>query len=75
MRSSLVLIEGDTATEEQLMISLRNAKQIVLGRALRYRDVLHIAADSSSDLEAAPRDLAEVQNVTGVITLAARLTD
>jgi hypothetical protein len=33
MRSSLVLIEGDTVNEEELMISLGNAKQIVLGLA------------------------------------------
>jgi hypothetical protein len=76
MRSSLVLIEGDHATAEQLMISLRNAKQRVLVPPVwDYGHVVHVAADSSSDLEAALRDLAAVENVTGVITLATRLTD
>jgi hypothetical protein len=73
MRSSLVLIEGDV-NEQELMISLRNAKQIVLGRAPDYGHVVHIAAESSPDLETALRDLAAVDNVTGIVTLATRLT-
>ena len=75
MRSSLVLIEGDMITEEKLMISLRNAKQIVLGRAPDYGHVVHIAAQSSRDLEVALQDLAAVKKVSGIITLATRLSD
>jgi hypothetical protein len=74
MRSSLVLIEGDTVNEHELMISLGNAKQIVLGRAPDYGHVVHIAAESTPDLETALRDLAAVDKVTGIITLATRLT-
>jgi hypothetical protein len=75
MRSSLVLIEGDILTDDKLMISLRNAKQIVLGRAPDYGYVVHIAAESSQDLEAAVQDLAAVANVSGIFTLATRLGD
>jgi hypothetical protein len=75
MRSSLVLIEGDILTDDKLMISLRNAKQIVLGRAPDYGYVVHIAAESSQDLEAAVQDLAAVANVSGIFTLATQLGD
>jgi hypothetical protein len=51
-----------------------HAKQIVLGRAPDYGHVVHIAAQSPPDLEAALRDLSAVANVTGVVTLATRLT-
>lgn len=75
MRTSLVLIEGDGVSEQNLMVSLANAKQIVIGRAPGYGHVVHIAAQSSNDLEAAQQDLAAVQDVTGLITLATRLSD
>ena len=74
MRSSLVLIEGDRVDAEDLGISLANAKQIVLGRAPDYGYVLHVAAESPEDLETALHEFGAVANVTGVVTLAARLT-
>jgi hypothetical protein len=74
MRSILILIEGDGITRESLGISLRNAKQLVLGRAPDYGHVVHIAAESASDLEAALHDFAEIENVSGVICLATRVT-
>ncbi|WP_431958337.1 hypothetical protein [Nocardia lijiangensis] len=83
MRSSLVLIEGNSVTENDLRISLGNAKQIILGRAPHYGHIVHILAaplddtpaDSAAVLEAALRDFAAVPNVTGVVTLATRLTE
>jgi hypothetical protein len=44
MCSGLVFIEGDNVTAQNLMISLANAKQIVLGRAPDYGRIVHIAA-------------------------------
>ncbi len=74
MRSILILIEGDGITRENLSISLRNAKQIVLGRAPDYGYVVHIAGESASDLQAALHDFAAIENVSGVISLATRVT-
>jgi len=70
--TSLVLIEGDGVDEQELMISLGSAKQIVIGRAPGYGIVVHIAAQTPDDLGNAVRDIAAVQNVTGVTTLAVR---
>jgi len=75
MRTCLVLAEGESVDGQSLMISLANAKQLVIGWAPDYGHVVHIAATSPKDLETALRDIAEVQNVTGVITLANRLSD
>lgn len=74
MHSSLVLIEGNRVDAEDLGISLANAKQIVLGRAPDYGHLLHIAAESPRDLQAAVQEFSTVASVTGVITLAVRLT-
>ncbi|WP_194825042.1 hypothetical protein [Nocardia sp. XZ_19_231] len=83
MRSSLVLIEGNRVTEDDLRVSLGEAKQLVIGKAPDYGYVVHILAAPVDDtpsvsaavLEAALRDLAAVPNVTGVLTLATRVTE
>jgi hypothetical protein len=75
MRLTIVLIEGDSVAADDLRISLSNAKQIVLGRAWGFGHIVHIAAETSPDLEAALRAFAAVPNVEGVVTLATRLTD
>jgi len=75
MSTSLVLVQGVGVDEESLMISLANAKQLVIGRAPEYGHIVHIAATTPPDLEVALRDIAAVENVTGLITLAVRIAD
>jgi hypothetical protein len=70
MVESLVLIEGQRVKEEDLWISLANAKQLVIGRAGAMGIVLHVAASSAADLGNALLDFAQVPGVTGVVTLA-----
>lgn len=72
MVESLVLIEGNAIKEENLRISLANAKQLVVGNALGFGVVLHIAANSPEDLGNALLEFAKVPGVTGVITLMLR---
>jgi hypothetical protein len=70
---SLVLIEGQNVSEAALRsVSLGNAKQLVVGKASGFGVILHIAAESPADLGNALREFAQVQNVTGVLTLALR---
>ena len=70
--TSLILIEGEDFEEQDLMISLRSAKQIVIGHAPGFGHIVHVAAQSADDLDNATREFAAVPNVTGVITLAIR---
>ncbi len=72
MIESLVLIEGKKVKKETLMISLTNAKQLVIGRAPGFGVILHVAANSSTDLQNALLAFANVPEVTGVLTLALR---
>lgn len=73
---SLVLIEGQSVSEEALRsISLGNAKQLVLGNASGFGVIMHIAAESSIDLDNALRDFAQVQGVKRIVTLALRNED
>ena len=70
---SLVLIEGKNVNEGKLRsVSLGNAKQLVVGNAHGFGVILHIAAESPVDLGNALREFAQVQGVTGVVTLALR---
>ncbi len=72
---SLVLIEGQNVSEEALRsLSLVNAKQLVVGDAYGFGVILHIAAVTPVDLGNALRDFAQVPGVTGVMTLALRIT-
>ena len=72
MIESLVLIEGESLKEETLMISLTNAKQLVIGSAHRFGVILHVAANSPDDLGKALVEFAKVAGVTGVLTLAVK---
>ncbi len=72
MITSLVLIEGKNLKKETLMISLMNAKQLVVGNASEFGWILHVAATSSADLGKALLDFAKIQGVTNVVTLALR---
>jgi hypothetical protein len=70
MIESVVLIEGQNVNQENLWISLSNAKQLVLGRAGAMGVILHIAANTPADLGNALLEFAKVPGVTGVLTLA-----
>jgi len=72
MIESIVLIEGKNIKKEALMISLSNAKQIVIGRAPGFGMILHVAANSSTDLGKALLAFSKIPDVTDVLTLALR---
>ena len=72
MIESLVLIEGNNVKKETLGISLSNAKQLVIGRVPGNSWVLHVAANSSTDLGKALLKFAQVPGITGVLTLTLR---
>ena len=73
MIESLVLIEGQNVNEETLRsVSLRNALQLVIGSTPRSGVILHIAADSPTDLGNSFLEFAQVPGVTGVLTLMLR---
>jgi hypothetical protein len=74
MFESLVLIEGEGVKEENLWISLANAKQLVIGSVPRYGVILHIAANFPDDLGNALLEFAKVPDVNGVLTLMLRTT-
>jgi len=68
-----VLIEGKSVKEQDLNIFLMNAKQLVVGNALfGFGIILHIAANSTDDLQNALLKFAKVKNVTGVVTMMIR---
>ena len=73
MVESVILIEGQNVEQETLMISLGNAKQLVIGRAGQMGMVLHVAANSPADLGNALLEFAQLPGVTGVVTLALRV--
>ena len=70
MIESIVLIEGKNIKNEALMISLSNAKQLLIGSAPGFGVILHLAASSSTDLGNALLAFSKVPDVTGVLTLA-----
>ncbi len=70
MIESVVLIEGQHVNQDNLGISLGNAKQVVIGRAGAIGVLLHVAANSPVDLGNALLEFAQVPGVTGVVTLA-----
>lgn len=72
---SLVLIEGQDVDREALRsVSLGNAKQLVVGYASEFGVILHIAAESPVDFSNALQTLAQVPGVTGLLTMALRIT-
>ena len=69
----LVLIEGKSVKEQDLNISLMNAKQLVVGNAsFGFGIILHIAANSTDDLQNALLKFANVKNVTGIVIMMIR---
>lgn len=72
MIESIILIEGKSVKKEALNISLSNAKQIVIGSTPGFGVILHVAANSSTDLGNALLAFSKVPDVTGVLTLAIR---
>ena len=66
---SLVLIEGNVE-KNALLISLKNAKQLVIGNAPAFGFILHVAANSHADLNKALLDFAKIVGVTAVTTLS-----
>ncbi len=70
---SLILIEGNVE-KNALLISLKNAKQLVIGKGPGFGFILHVAANSQADLGKALLDFAKIPGVTGVITLSIRIT-
>lgn len=72
---SLVLIEGQNVDREALRsVSLGNAKQLVVGYASEFGVILHIAAESPVDFSNALQTFAQVPGVTGLLSLALRIT-
>jgi hypothetical protein len=75
MIEGLILIEGPDSDEEALRsISLSNAKQLVIGKVPSSGAVLHLAATSASDFNAALQKFAQVKGVKGVLTLTMRVS-
>jgi hypothetical protein len=73
MLESLVLVEGRGVSAEDLReVSLRNAKQLVVGNVPEGGVILHVAATTPPDLSAALVDFAKVPNVAQVLTLTVR---
>ena len=71
MIQGLILIEEQNVNEEDLMISLGNAKQLVVGKS-PLGVILHVVANSTVDLGNAFLAFAQVPGVTGVLTLVLR---
>ena len=65
----MILIEGDSVTKASLNISLTSAKQIVVGRSPGFGFVVHVAANSPSDLQKAILKFGGILNVTAVTIL------
>ncbi|MDT5232697.1 MAG: hypothetical protein QOI39_3197 [Mycobacterium sp.] len=74
MIATLVLVEGEKVIGENLFIPLTDVDEVLVGSADGFGHLVHLVAKSTSDLDGAVRGLAEVPNVTGVLTLATRLS-
>lgn len=73
MKESLILIEGTDVDKDTLRsVSLRNAKQLVVGGALGFGVILHLAANTLDDLNTALSEFAKIKGVSGVVTLMLR---
>ena len=72
MIESLILIEGENVKEENLNISLMNAKQLVKGNVPQLGIILHLAADSPDDLQKALIEFSKLPDVKGVVTMLLR---
>jgi hypothetical protein len=74
MIATLVLVEGEKVIGENLFIPLTDVDEVLVGSADGFGHLVALVAKSTSDLDGAVRGLAEVPNVTGVLTLATRLS-
>lgn len=74
MIESIILIEGEGIKEENLNISLMNAKHLVKGNVPRLGMILHLAAESPDDLRNALIEFAKISDVKGVVTMILRTT-
>lgn len=67
----IILLEGDNMSDEDLMaVGLTNAKQLVVGSATGFGVILHVSANTMTDLGNALIEFAKVPDVKKVITLA-----
>lgn len=70
---SLILIEGQTVSEQTLGgLPLRNALQLVVGKAVGFGVILHLTAESPLYFSQALQEFAGVPGVDRVVTLALR---
>jgi hypothetical protein len=72
MTASLLLIEGKNLKKEDLMISLMNAKQLIVGNAPGFGWILHVAANTSADLGKAVLALGKISGVSSATVLGLR---
>ena len=72
MIESLILIEGESVKEEDLNISLMNAKQSIEGNVPGMGIIVHVAANSPDDLQNALIEFTKVPDVKGVVTMILR---
>lgn len=73
MISAWILVEGlETNSEPLRALSLGNALQQVVGSVTGSGTVLHVAAQSTEDLNRALLDFASVQGVAAVRLLSAK---
>jgi pyridoxal/pyridoxine/pyridoxamine kinase len=68
--TSLVLINGVNLKKEALMISLSNAKQVVIGNAIEFGWILHVAASTPADLTKAVTSFSKIPGVKSVVILS-----
>lgn len=69
MIQGLILIEGKDVKEQDLQISLSNAKHFVVGNNYEFGFIIHIRATQQDDLNKALLDFSSIENVTEVIPL------
>lgn len=75
MIQGLILIEGKEVKEQDLFISLSNAKQLVIGSKDGFGFIIHISATHQEDLNRALIDFSSIEYVTGVIPLMLKSRD
>lgn len=68
---SFLLVEGDV-DKDSFMISLMNAKQLVVGSVAGTETILHLSATTAKDLSNAIQKLAQVEGVKSITTLTLR---
>ena len=74
MVESIVLVDLKSGTDDKLRtLSLGNAKQLSIGRLGEGCVVLHVAANTTADLQRAVVECAAVEGVTGVTICGIRM--